>query len=87
MYYLGIMGPVISDYNKRLILLSVIQISGGHCSFIRIIYPSQDQSLHVHDILYGIQRIVYFLNRFNIPFVDKEKRRVVQKMTLFFVKN
>ena len=24
-------GPVISDYNKRLILLSVIQLSGGHC--------------------------------------------------------
>ena len=26
------MGPVIFDYNKRLILLSVIQLSGGHCS-------------------------------------------------------
>ncbi len=24
-------GPAISDYNKRLILLSVIQLSGGHC--------------------------------------------------------
>ena len=31
MYCLGIMGTVISDYNKRLILLSVIQLSGGHC--------------------------------------------------------
>jgi len=25
------MGPGISDYNKRLILSSVIQLSGGHC--------------------------------------------------------
>ncbi len=25
------MGPAISDYNMRLILLSVIQISSGHC--------------------------------------------------------
>jgi len=24
--------PAISDYNMRLILLSVIQLSGGHCS-------------------------------------------------------
>ena len=29
-YFLGIMGPAISDYYKRLILLSVIQLSGGH---------------------------------------------------------
>ncbi len=28
------MGPVISDYNTRLILLSVIQLSGGHCNLI-----------------------------------------------------
>ncbi len=26
------MGPAISDYNMRLILLSVIQLSGGHCT-------------------------------------------------------
>ena len=25
------MGPLISDYKRRLILLSVIQLSGGHC--------------------------------------------------------
>jgi hypothetical protein len=25
------MGPAISDYNKRLILLTVIQLSDGHC--------------------------------------------------------
>ena len=31
MYCLGIIEPVIPDYNKRLILLSVIQLSGGHC--------------------------------------------------------
>ena len=30
MYCLGIMGPVISHY-KRLIILSVVQISGEHC--------------------------------------------------------
>ena len=29
-YCLGIMGPEISDYDKRLILLSVIRLSGGH---------------------------------------------------------
>ena len=28
------MGPVVSDYNKRLILLSAIQLSGGHCKSI-----------------------------------------------------
>jgi len=28
----GIMGPVFSDYNMQLILLSVIQLSGGHCT-------------------------------------------------------
>ena len=27
---LFLMGPAISDYNKRMILLSVIRISGGH---------------------------------------------------------
>ena len=26
------MGPAVSDYNKRLIILSVIQLSGGHCT-------------------------------------------------------
>ncbi len=26
-------GPAISDYNKRLIQLSVIQLSGGHCMY------------------------------------------------------
>ena len=30
-YCLGILGPAKSDYNMRLILLSVIQLSGGHC--------------------------------------------------------
>ncbi len=33
MYCLGIDGPANSDYNKRLILLSVIHLSGGHCIF------------------------------------------------------
>ncbi len=28
---ISIKGPAISDYNKRLILLSVIQLSGGQC--------------------------------------------------------
>ncbi len=31
-YCLGIDEPAISDYNKRMILLYVIQLSGGHCS-------------------------------------------------------
>jgi len=31
---LGIMGSAISDYNMRLILLTVIQLSGGHCKTI-----------------------------------------------------
>jgi hypothetical protein len=31
-YSKGINGPAMSDYNKRLILLSVIQLSGGHCT-------------------------------------------------------
>jgi len=26
------MGPALSDYNMRLIQLSVIQLSGGHCT-------------------------------------------------------
>jgi len=30
----GMMGPAISDYNMRLILLSVIQLSVGHCSYL-----------------------------------------------------
>ena len=29
---LGAIGPVIFDYNKRLSLLSVIQLSGKHCN-------------------------------------------------------
>ena len=33
-YCLGIMGPTISDYNKRVILLSVIQLSGGHFNWL-----------------------------------------------------
>ena len=34
---LDISGAVISDYNKRLILLSAIQLRGGHCiTFIKI---------------------------------------------------
>jgi len=28
------MGPAMSDYNMQLILLSVIQLSGGHCCII-----------------------------------------------------
>ncbi len=32
MYCCGINGPAISDYNNRLILLSVIQLSSGHCN-------------------------------------------------------
>jgi hypothetical protein len=31
MYFYGINVPAIFDYKKRLILLSVIQLSGGHC--------------------------------------------------------
>ena len=31
MFCLGITGPVISDYSKRLILLSKIQLNGGNC--------------------------------------------------------
>jgi len=33
------MGPVVSDYNNRLILLSVIQLSGVHCTdiFVEIV--------------------------------------------------
>jgi len=31
-YSWGTMGPALSDYNMRLILLSVIQLSGGHCT-------------------------------------------------------
>jgi len=27
-----VMGSLLSDYNKRLIQLSVIQLSGGHCT-------------------------------------------------------
>ncbi len=42
----GIMGPALSDYNMWLILLSVIQLSGGHCitscpsSFVQVIIYS-----------------------------------------------
>ncbi len=32
MYCCGINGPAISDYNKRVIPLSVIQLGGGHCT-------------------------------------------------------
>jgi hypothetical protein len=31
-YCLSIRGPAIFDYNKRLILISVIQLSGEHCT-------------------------------------------------------
>ena len=30
-YCWGKMGPAVTDYNKRLIVLSVILLSGGHC--------------------------------------------------------
>ena len=36
MYCLDTMGPIISDYNKRLMLLSVIQISGWHYTSKRL---------------------------------------------------
>ena len=36
MYLLGIMGPGISDKNKRLILLSVFQLRDGHCIIIAL---------------------------------------------------
>ena len=32
MYCSGIIGSVVSDYSKRLILLSIIQINGGYCT-------------------------------------------------------
>ena len=33
----GYNGPVIFDYNERLIMSSVIQLSGGHCITIMVI--------------------------------------------------
>ncbi len=42
-YCYGIKDPVIYDYNKRLILLSVIQLSGGHFSIIK---PVPHSMLH-----------------------------------------
>ena len=43
MYHFGIMGPAICDYNKRLILLSVIHLSGGHsiCILRKEIFSEQ----------------------------------------------
>ena len=38
MYGLGIVEPAISDHIKRLILLSVITLSGGHCIMFRTIF-------------------------------------------------
>ena len=47
MYFLGTMGPEISDYNKCLIILSVIKLSVGHC----ILLPSRCVKLVEHEIV------------------------------------
>ena len=39
-YCWGIMEKAISDYNMRLILKYVIQLSGGHCALKRSVYDS-----------------------------------------------
>ena len=44
-------GPVLSDHNKRLIILSVIQLSGGYCFIAKKglnVYNKMDLILTLH---------------------------------------
>ena len=58
---LGIMGPVIFYYNKRLILLSVIQLSGGHALHSHILL------LVFQDTFYGLQCPKKWNRFFDVP--------------------
>ncbi len=55
MYCSSIKGPAISDYNKRLILLSVIQLSGGDCTVFEMKFK---QIIHLFGFLDKKQFII-----------------------------
>ncbi len=56
------MGPAISDHNMWLILLSVIQLSGGHC-----IEPTKLSTIFmIHEVYVPIVKV---LNYIEIPIV------------------
>ena len=64
MYCLGMMGPAISDYNKRLILLSVIQLSGRHSILLVNNGVALKQNiLFILFILTLVQKVQYSHNR------------------------
>ncbi len=52
MYCLGIDGTAIYDYNKRLILLSVIQLSGGHSIWFHFV----TYQMNILNILFAVRR-------------------------------
>ena len=37
------MGPAMSDYNMRLILSSVIQLSGGYCAQLMLVFTGKEK--------------------------------------------
>ena len=60
-YSLGIMGSLISDYNKRLILLPVIQLRGGHCTLLFYIPNYCNAETGFKLVLLKMRRVNFFL--------------------------
>jgi hypothetical protein len=58
--YNRIIGPALSDYNMRLIILSVIQLSGRHCSFKvgETKWQIFGRILYASNFLLGVQSMV-----------------------------
>jgi hypothetical protein len=51
-------GPTIFDYNKRQIQLTVIQLSGGHCTIITLSFPTHSYNTLVKGIILRITTLL-----------------------------
>jgi hypothetical protein len=61
-YCLYIIGPAIFDYNKRLILLSVIPLSGGHCiSIVRFLRLKVFLNRYHYRFMLSTMKIIKYL--------------------------
>ena len=72
-YCWGKMGPAVSDYNKRLILLSVIQLNGGHS--IDLLYSQVLEKKH------------WCRNLLKMSFVTITEIGRIPSGSLFFINN
>ncbi len=79
MYCLGIEGPAISDYIKRLILFFMIQLSGGHCITglisLELLKPNFESCCfrlcHIIFRILSSNQVKWFINNFRYLHTNK----------------